>query len=340
MQFKNRFSKLTYLFIVIFLIIMVSTVSAQVKRVSSIGMTVSDMDQSLDFYSKVLKFEKVSEVEVYGSPYEDLQGVFGVRMRVVKMKLGDEYIELTEYLTPKGEPIPIGSRSHDLWFQHIAIVVSDMDEAYQHLRKHDIQHVSTAPQTIPEWNEAAAGIKAFYFQDADGHNLELIYFPKGKGDPKWQKNDDRLFLGIDHTAIAVSNTQNSLDFYRDLLGMSIMGKSLNYGTEQEHLNNVFGAKVRITSLAAQNGGPGIEFLKYLSPADGRPYPLDAQPNDILHWHVTVIVENLEVFIGRINPPDYRFISPRIIELPGQKLGFKKALLLRGPDGHAVRLVEK
>ena len=46
-------------------------------------MTVSDMDRSVEFFSKVLSFEKVSDIEVAGSEYERLQGVFGARMRIV-----------------------------------------------------------------------------------------------------------------------------------------------------------------------------------------------------------------------------------------------------------------
>src|SRR5262245_35267996 len=95
-----------------------------VEAVEVVGMTVAETDRSVDFYSNVLSFEKVSDVEVWGTEYEHLQGVFGLRMRVVRMKLGDEFIELTEYLTPKGRPIPVDSRSNDRWFQHVAIIVS------------------------------------------------------------------------------------------------------------------------------------------------------------------------------------------------------------------------
>src|SRR5678815_380711 len=56
-----------------------------VEEVGAIGMTVSDMDTSVEFYSRVLSFEKVSDVEVTGEDYERLQGVFGLRMRVVRM---------------------------------------------------------------------------------------------------------------------------------------------------------------------------------------------------------------------------------------------------------------
>src|SRR5438128_10987713 len=198
------------------------------EGVESVGMTVADMDRSIEFFSKVLSFEKVADVEVWGSDYERLQGVFGLRMRVVRMRLGDEFIEVTEYLAPKGRPIPVDTRSYDRWFQHIAIIVNDMDRAYQWLRGHKVAHASTGPQTLPAWNKNAAGIKAFYFKDPDGHYLEILQFPPDKGLAKWHVGTDKLFLGIDHTAIVVAKAnfvspgaiqlaKETLDFKNGLL---------------------------------------------------------------------------------------------------------------------------
>src|SRR5438132_579880 len=58
-----------------------------VAALDSIGLTVSDIDRSIDFFSRVLSFEKVSDTEIFGSEYEHLQGLFGMRARVVRMKL-------------------------------------------------------------------------------------------------------------------------------------------------------------------------------------------------------------------------------------------------------------
>src|SRR5438874_12258300 len=69
--------------------------------VEAVGMTVSDMDRSVAFYS-ALAFQKVSDVEVLGEQYEHLEGVFGARMRIVRMRLGNEFVDLTEYLAPRG----------------------------------------------------------------------------------------------------------------------------------------------------------------------------------------------------------------------------------------------
>ncbi len=61
---------------------------ALVTGVDAVSITVSDMDRAVDFYSKVLTFEKVSDAEVASDDFEHLEGVFGLRMRVVRMKLG------------------------------------------------------------------------------------------------------------------------------------------------------------------------------------------------------------------------------------------------------------
>jgi len=97
-----------------------------IRSVETIGMTVSDIDGASRFFSKALDFEKISDFEVYGGEYEKLQGLFGLRMRVVRMKLGAEVLELTQYLAPEGRPIPADWRSNDQAFQHIAIVTTDM----------------------------------------------------------------------------------------------------------------------------------------------------------------------------------------------------------------------
>ena len=220
-----------------------------VSAVGAIGMTVASVERSAAFYADVLGFEKISDVEVAGEEWARLQGVPGLRLRVAQMRLGDERIELMEYRTPRGRPIPSDSRSHDRWFQHVAIIVSDMDRAYARVRAAGVEHVSPAPQRLPDWNRKAGGIRAFYFKDPDGHALELLWFPPGKGAPQWRR-EDALFLGIDHTAIVVADTARSLACYHDALGLIVAGESENWGPEQERLNDVPGARLRITTLRA------------------------------------------------------------------------------------------
>jgi catechol 2,3-dioxygenase-like lactoylglutathione lyase family enzyme len=310
-------------------------VLAPVSAVRTVGMTVSDMSRALEFYTRVLPFVVETDEALAGRPVEQLQGVFGARLRVVTLRLGDERLELTEYLASKGRPMPADSRGNDRWFQHVAIIVSDMGRAYAALRERGVAYASTEPQRLPEWNAGAAGIEAFYFRDPDGHFLEILAFPPGKGDPKWHRPGGALFLGLDHTAIVVDDTEASLLFYRDTLGLRVAGAGENYGVEQEHLNNVFGVRLRITTLRAATG-TGVELLEYRAPRDGRPAPHDLRANDIAHWQITMSATGIE----RLLQPTrlFQLVSPDVTSIDAARAGFAHGLLVRDPDGHGVRLV--
>lgn len=315
------------------------SVWGQVREVRGFALTVSDLDRSVAFYEGALGFQKVAERTVADPAYDYLIGVFGSRVRRATLQLGDETIELEQFVAPGGEPIPVDSRSNDLWFQHLAVVVSDMGRAFEHLGRSRFQAISAAPQTIPESNAAAAGVRAFKFKDPDGHPLELIYFPPGKGRDKWHGSTARLFLGIDHSAFTVSDTDRSLAFYRDVLGLTVAGGSLNSGPTQEYLDGAFGAVVRVTGLRPDSGGgPGLEFLQYLTPGGGRPVPRHVRTADIVHMHSVLEVENLGALVPRLERAEVAFVSPRVVTLSA--MPFTKGLMVKDPDGHAVLLVER
>ena len=257
-----------------------------VDAVLRIVIPVSDLDRATKYYAEALSFTLADTAE----------------LPVVALRFGSETIELVPH---NGRSLSRDSRSNDRWFQHLAIVVSDIERAYAMVLRDGAAPISAAPQKLPAWNPNAGGIRAVYFRDPDGHPLELIQFPPGKGDPRWH-DKDRLFLGIDHTAIAVRETETSLAFYRGGLGMRVGGTSENWGIEQERLSGVPGARVRITSMRAP-AGPGVEFLDYIEPMDGRPAPADTTPEDL--WsEVVVLHAAIEGAAG---------------------------LMLRDPDGHAL-----
>jgi len=276
--------------------------STLAPEVAELDLTVSDLSRSTDFFVDGLAFRPAGRGQV-------ALGGRAVGLRATQ---------------PPGRAVPADSRSNDLWFEHMAIVVSDIDVAFERVTALGARPISPRPQTIPESNPAAGGIRAFYFTDADGHDLELIWYPAGKGDPRWQARDGQLFLGIDHTAIAVADTERSLRFYRDVLGLEVKGHSLNEGIEQERLSGVTGARVRITGLRGA-GGPGVELLEYLAPGPGRPSPEDTQPADAWYWEIVIAVEDLAAARAKL-------------DAAGIAVGAD--LVVTDPDGHHVRLIQK
>jgi catechol 2,3-dioxygenase-like lactoylglutathione lyase family enzyme len=258
-----------------------------VAGVDGVSVPVSDLGSILPFYVDVLGFVVVEDRIEEGEVADRRIGLRSARRRVVALALGSESLALVDFLDPEvdaaGRPIPLDARSNDESFQHVAIIVSDLAAAHAHLVEHGVVAVSRGPQRLPDWNPSAGGIEAFYFRDPDHHVLEILSFPPGKGDPRWQA-ESPLFLGIDHTAIVARDTERSLGFWQDRLGLRVAGASENHGPEQEALNDVLGARLRITALRAAEG-PGVELLEYLSPADGRPMPSDTRPNDLWRWTI-------------------------------------------------------
>ena len=153
-----------------------SGVEAPLRAVDAVGITVQDLDRSVEFYTKVLFFEKVSDVEALAS---------GIGQRVVRLRLGDEFLELKEHPGPKTMR---GA------FQHIAIVVNDIDQVDLWLRRHRVEHA----------RPNAAGVRAFSFNDPDGYPLEIRQYPPGAGHPRWHFQSRSVFLGIDHAALRPS----------------------------------------------------------------------------------------------------------------------------------------
>jgi catechol 2,3-dioxygenase-like lactoylglutathione lyase family enzyme len=310
-------------------------------EIHRIVLAVSDLDRSVAFYESALGFRKVDEALAPGAELDPAGATPGLRVPRATLRLGDEAIELEQHVAPAGVRLSSDTRAQDLWFQHFAIVVRDMDAAYTQLARQPIpiQAISSAPQTLPESNVAAAGIRAYKFKDPDGHPLELLYFPPGKGNPKWQRGADALFLGIDHSAITVADTARSVRFWGDLVGLVVAGGSLNSGPTQEHLDGATGAVVRVTGLRPQRArGPGLEFLQYLAPSDGRPAAAGAAPGDIAQVHVVLEVDDLDCLVERLPRSSAHPTRPRPVRVGGTP--FALGVMVTDPDGHAALLVQR
>jgi catechol 2,3-dioxygenase-like lactoylglutathione lyase family enzyme len=197
--------------------------------------------------------------------------------RRIALRLGEQRIDL---IRPShlGSHYPASVPGWSLWFQHIAIVVADMHKAYARLQTLvGWTAISTeGPQRLPE---ASGGVTAFKFRDPEGHPLEFIEFPTGHTPDAWRLTARaNLFLGIDHSAVSVTDSARSGIFYGQL-GLSRTSGSINVGIEQARLDDVADAHVEVTGLSpADPSTPHVELLSYRGEflRDVRPL----SPNDI------------------------------------------------------------
>ena len=178
------------------------------------------------------------------------------------IRLGDQRIELVLASGASAGPAP----SNATGFQHCAIIVADMDAAMARLRQsHGWSPISrNGPEHLPE---ASGGATAFKFRDPDGHPLELLQFAPGHVPEIWRVRDGTVFLGIDHSAITVLETDEAIAFYRGL-GFDPSERHLNRGVEQARLDGLAleVALVEVTTLRPAGGAPPhLELLCYRDP---------------------------------------------------------------------------
>lgn len=231
----------------------------RIARITRYSLTSADPARLVRFYVEVLGFEATDLLHAAADPY----GVAG-RATIHRLRLGAQEIELVGFDSP-GAPYPADSTSHDAWFQHLALVTTDIAAARARLAAADGWRSITAGGEPIQLPASSGGVTAFKFRDPDGHPLELLSFPPDRTPPPWTSvSAPGPCIGIDHSAIAVSDSTRSIGFY-ETLGLAVSAQSLNHGPEQEALDGAPGVTVAVTALAPEAAPPHLELLAYQTP---------------------------------------------------------------------------
>jgi catechol 2,3-dioxygenase-like lactoylglutathione lyase family enzyme len=302
--------------------------------IDRVTLIVSDLDHAEDDYVTTFGCTVDHRADIEPA----LTGVLCIppaRGRRSLLRLGRQRIELLEFTDSAGRPYPLGSTSTDLWFQHMAIVVNDMACAHQRvMTNRGFRPISRdGPVRLPE---SSGGVTAFKFRDHDGHPLELLAFPDGQVPGEWRKaNGTGPFLGVDHTAIAVSDPASSTRFFRSVFGFSVGTRTENRGPEQAALDDVDDVHVSVTRLAVDLPAPRLELLNY-HVGTRRPIPRDTASNDIVATHCAIRVGSLSATAAALARRGTPLADHDLMILHG---GIRAALV-SGPDGHRFLVEER
>jgi catechol 2,3-dioxygenase-like lactoylglutathione lyase family enzyme len=306
----------------------------QAARIDRITLVVSDLDQAEDDYVTAFGCHAGGR----GAIEQSLTSVLGIPEasgRRSLLRLGREWIELLEFTDSTGRPYPCDSTSTDIWFQHLAIVVNDMTGAHQRIMAHPrFRPISRAgPVRLPA---ESGGVTAFKFRDHDSHPLELIAFPAAGGPSEWRGADSTgPFLGVDHTAIGVSDSAISTGFFSSAFGFTAGPRTENRGPGQADLDDVDDVQVSVTPLAADLPAPRMELLDYHA-GTRRPIPADTASNDIAATHSVVQVASLRATAAALARCGAPVSSDDFMTLHGDI----PAALVSGPDGHRFLVEEQ
>jgi len=301
-------------------------VSHAVQALLRIGRNTPKLERAIAFYRDALGFETI-DADAPPPDWTRLQGMDAQPSRCARLALGAQEIELTEFRDAPS--YPQGSTSCDLWFQHFAIVTTNIEAAFQRAVAHGaIPITHEGPQLLPP---STGSVTAFKFRDPDGHPLELLALPAGTGDPYWQtaRGGSTPNLGIDHSAISVEDVERSIRFH-ELLGMHVAARGVNHGLEQQRLDDLPDVAVDVVAMEAPARTPHLELLGYRHPRGRyRPAaPPTAVAADRLTWSACGIEALLDILV------DAGFADAIL----GNGLdGDRTVALLRDPDGHLLLL---
>ena len=144
-----------------------------ITNLAHAGFAVSDMDTMVSFYRDIFGFQVVLDTSVSGKEADAIVNFHVERERIVVLQLAEAQIELIEY-RPKGRNYPSDFKSNDLFGVHLAFLTDDMERDYSLLKKNGVKIISQGPQTIPGEHPVFGGTKVLYFEDPEGHPLELL----------------------------------------------------------------------------------------------------------------------------------------------------------------------
>lgn len=145
---------------------------------------------------------------------------------------------------------------------------------------------------------------------------------------------------VAHVGITVRDMDRAVEFYRDMLGLKVIGDVTIQGEEASTVTQVPEAKLRAVYLRYEDDpkGPPIELLHFIEPGDtGKPYPGLANPGitEVAFW-----VKDIEKTYQDLSAKGVEFYSPpQMFDLEGEGYGKVKAVYFRDPDGTTLELMQ-
>ncbi len=150
-------------------------------RLHHAGLTVRDLETSVEFYCSVLGCKVRARAASADPELRTLTGVPAAEVRIADLELPDGgWLELIQYLVPtlstleQARPQP----GHT----HLAFRTDDVDGVHRRLLERGFTPTS-APVTLVDPGTVWDGARAFYATDPDGRTIELVALPRSASDP-------------------------------------------------------------------------------------------------------------------------------------------------------------
>lgn len=136
-----------------------------IKSLGHVGLGVSNMEKSLQFYRDFLGMDVLMELDITDDRIARVIGVEGAVCRIVHLQSGEGVLELFEYRNPKGKNTACNTNQFDHGLIHIGFEVEDFHEEIDKLLQKGIEMLGEPVEFRP-------GVWVAYFRGPDGEVCE------------------------------------------------------------------------------------------------------------------------------------------------------------------------
>jgi catechol 2,3-dioxygenase-like lactoylglutathione lyase family enzyme len=279
------------------------------KDFRHVAIGVSDGDRSLAFYRDLLGFPLAGRLR-----YQNQVGLV-----IDVLDVGhNAVLELFSFSVPT-KPSVWQANDLQLGLRHVGFKVRDVDTEVARLKAVGVEFTM-------EPTDAVGGVRIAFFKDPDGTLLEVVqgelqYHKTGTAGPvvAVPPSDDRPLI-FDHVAITVADLDQTLRFYRDVLGFPVLGQFF------------FNDERGFTITYVQAGTSVLEFFSFSSPTI--PSHGDGDETMLGLQRIGFEVDNVDAAADYLNAADVV-----CIEQPNDAPGNIRTALVAGPDGNTLELIE-
>jgi len=143
-----------------------------------VNLITSDLERSVEFYTGILGLKLTMQTKIEDSDFNRAVGIPDAKVRAAFLEVPGTptILEIFQYVTGSGKPIPKDQLASDVGFQHICFQVDDIDKAHAELQAKGVEFF-TSPATIAKDHPDIAGVRFCYFTDPDGAIVEILQPP-------------------------------------------------------------------------------------------------------------------------------------------------------------------
>jgi catechol 2,3-dioxygenase-like lactoylglutathione lyase family enzyme len=139
-----------------------------IKGMNHVGISVSNLDRSIEFYRQMLGLELAGPIFPFAGPlFEQVMALENPQGRIGFLSNGSLQIELFEFSHPHSAPKDPDYSVADRGISHFCVEVTDLAGTYERLLAAGVRfHCPVL--------KFPSGIKATYGRDPDGNVFELL----------------------------------------------------------------------------------------------------------------------------------------------------------------------